>query len=59
MPSQSAIEAVVAFPHETEKNKMELSVGRYQFEGLVRAGQEIRIRWWERDELAKWLKSSS
>lgn len=53
------IEAVVAFPHETEKNKMELSVGRYQFDGLVRAGQEIRIRWWERDELAKWLKSSS
>lgn len=53
------IEAVVAFPQETGENKMAHPGGRYEFRGLVRADQEICIRWWERDKFNDWDATAS
>lgn len=48
------IEAVVAFPRETEENKVQYLHGVYRYNGLVLPAQEIRVRWWEKDKFNAW-----
>jgi hypothetical protein len=49
------IDFVVSFPRETVATKDAFLYGQYRFRGGVLPVQEIRVRWWKKDEMAKWL----